>query len=139
MGLFDWLFGIEKTKLDNRKHVFISFSIEDRKYRDWLVKQAGLERSPFDFVDRSVKNPWKTEWKSKCRSKIKRCDCLIILLSKNTWHSSGVRWEIKCAHEERIPVIGMHIKKRNKGAIPFELKGCKIIEWSWNNLKEVLK
>lgn len=48
---------------------------------------------------------------------------MIVVLSKNTWHSGGSRWEIKCAREEKIPVIGMHIKRNDKGAIPLELKG----------------
>jgi hypothetical protein len=29
---------------------------------------------------------------------------MIVLLSKNTWHSSGARWEIKCARKEGIPI-----------------------------------
>lgn len=64
---------------------------------------------------------------------------MIVLLSKNTWHSGGARWEIKCAKEERIPVIGMHIKKNDQGAIPPELRGIKIITWSWDNLANVIK
>lgn len=87
----------------------------------------------------SVKQPWSEgEWKKHCRTKIKRCDGMIVLLSKNTWYSSGSRWEIKCAKEEGIPVIGMHVKKNDKGAIPPELKGKRIIEWTWDNLEKSL-
>jgi hypothetical protein len=79
----------------------------------------------------SVKKPWsEDEWKKRCRTKIKRCDGMIVMLSKNTFHSSGVRWEIKCAKEGGIPVIGIHIKKNNKGVISPELKGILIIEWT---------
>jgi hypothetical protein len=132
------LFETEKTD-EARKKVFISFAIEDKEYRDYLVRQGKSERSPFEFIDMSVKEPYKTEWRKKCRTKIKRCDGMIVLLSKNTWHSSGARWEIKCAKEEGIRVIGMHIQKNNKGAIPPELKGKTIIEWTWNNLEESIK
>ncbi|PCJ24179.1 MAG: hypothetical protein COA97_10385 [Flavobacteriales bacterium] len=122
-----------------KKRLFISFAIEDSKYRNFLVAQAKNEKSPFTFVDMSVKQPWdEKEWKRKCRSKIKSCDGMIILLSKNTWHSSGSRWEVKCAKEERIPVVGMHIKKNDKGAIPPELKGKKIITWSWDKLEKTI-
>lgn len=125
-----------KSKNDKKK-LFISFAIEDEKYRDFLVKQAKLDKSPFEFTDMSVKQPWsEEEWKKRCRTKIKRCDGVIVLLSKNTWHSSGARWEIKCAKEEGIPVIGMHVKKNDKGAIPPELKGKRTIEWTWDNLEK---
>ncbi len=130
----------DEKSIDNaKKKIFISFAIEDETYRDYLVQQAKNERSPFSFVDMSVKKPWsEDEWKKRCRTKIKRCDGMIVMLSKNTFHSSGVRWEIKCAKEEGIPVIGMHIKKNNKGAIPPELKGIPVIDWTWDNLSKSL-
>jgi hypothetical protein len=42
-----------------KKRIFISFAKADEKYRDFLVEQARNEKSPFDFVDMSVKQPWK--------------------------------------------------------------------------------
>lgn len=132
----EWLFGKEEVI---PKKVFISFAIEDITYRNFLVSQAKNKRTPFQFTDMSVKEPWPEKvWQRQCREKIKQCDCMIVLLSKNTWHSSGLRWEIKCAREERIRVIGMHIKKDDTGAIPPELRGCRIIKWSWTNLENFL-
>jgi MTH538 TIR-like domain (DUF1863) len=136
--LFEWLFGGDKKK--EQRKVFISFAIEDKKYRTFLVSQAKNERTPFEFTDMSVKQPWsEDEWKKQCRIKIKKCDSMIVLLSKNTWHSSGSRWEIKCAREEGIRIIGMHVKKDDKGAIPPELHGKRIIKWSWDSLEKFLK
>ena len=126
-------------KDNKKKYVFISFAIEDEIYRDHLVEQSKLNKSPFEFIDMSVKKPWiEEEWRDKCRTKIKRCNGIIVLLSKNTWHSSGTRWEIKCGKEESVPIIGMHIKKKDKGAIPPEMKGIHIIEWSWKNLEKFI-
>jgi len=140
MGLLGFKFGTEQKKMEIRKRLFISFAIEDSEYRDHLVAQARKNKSPFDFIDMSVKKEWKKEeWKKKCRTKIKRCDGVIALLSKKTHKASGARWEMKCANEEKVKIIGMHIKKNNKGAIPNELKGNKIIEWNWNNLEKFIK
>jgi len=126
-------------RTESKKKIFVSFAIEDKKYRDFLVAQAKNESSPFTFVDMSAKEPWTQNiWKQKCREKIQQCDGMIVLLSKNTWHASGARWEIKCAKEERVPVVGMHVKKNDKGAIPPELNGKKVIEWSWDNLDETI-
>jgi len=60
------------------------------------------------------------------------------LISKNTWHSSGARWEIKCAREEGVPIVGLHVKKEDQGKAPPELKGKKVILWSWDNLEKVI-
>lgn len=136
MGLFEFLFGKEQ---DERRRIFISFAIEDSIYRDYLVKQARNERSPFEFIDMSVKEQYKqNEWQARCRTKIKRCHGMIVLLSKNTYYSSGARWEIKCAREEGIPVIGMRVKKNEKGTIPPELKGKRTILWNWGNLQKFI-
>lgn len=136
MGIFDWLFEEEKSK---KKRVFISFAIEDIKYRDFLIEQAKKENSPFEFIDMSVKKKWKqNEWKIRCRRKIKSCDGVIALLSKRTHLAHGARWEIKCAREENVKIIGMHIQKNNKGAVPKELEGKRIVEWNWTNIEKFI-
>tara|TARA_E500000318_G_scaffold111893_1_gene132429 strand:+ start:18148 stop:18573 length:426 start_codon:yes stop_codon:yes gene_type:complete len=136
LGILDWIFGEEPER---PKRIFISFSMKDSTYRDYLVRQARNKKSPFEFMDMSVKRPWKqSEWKKKCRTKIKRSDGVIVLLSKNTWQAGGARWEMKCAREENKPIIGMHIKKNDKGAIPPELKGEKVVLWSWSNLERFI-
>jgi hypothetical protein len=140
MGLFDFLFGKSEPDKPQRKKVFISFAIEDVEYRDHLVNQARNKKSPFEFVDMSVKKKWReSEWQRRCRTKIKRCDGMIALLSKNTYKAGGARWEIKCAREEGVKVAGMHIRKNDMGAIPPELKGKRVMTWSWDNLEKFIK
>ena len=137
MGFWDFIFGEEKK--ERKKRIFISFAIEDIKYRDFLVEQARKEKSPFEFIDMSVKKAWKQdEWKRKCRTKIKGCDGVIALISKNTHLAHGARWEIKCALEEKIPTIGMQVKWNNKGAKPKELKNKKVIRWTWANIEDFI-
>ena len=53
------------------------------------IKEIAKNRkSPFAFVDMSVKDPWDSQWKTNCRTKIKGCDGMIALVSKNTAASS---------------------------------------------------
>ena len=117
------------------KRVFISFAVpEDTYARDFLVQQAKDNRSPFEFIDMSVKEPWSDSWKTRCRTKIKGCDGVIALLSKNTPKADGALWEMRCAVEENIPIIGVHIKSDDKGPIPSVLSGKKIINWTWEGI-----
>ena len=118
-----------------KNRIFISFAIEDITYRDFLVGQAKNEKSPFEFIDMSVKNPWSEEWKKQCRTKIKGCDGVIALVSKNTANASGQLWEVKCAKEEGIPVRGIYITTDNRPSLlPVELTGVNVLGWTWANI-----
>jgi hypothetical protein len=135
-GIATYLLTERKKVKENRKRIFISFAIEDVIYRDHLKDQARKEKSPFDYIDMSAKKAWKeSEWKEKCRTKIKRCHGVIVLITHNTYDSEGVKYEIKCANEAKIPIIGMYVKKNDKGIPPIELKGKQTIEWTWPNIE----
>ena len=82
------------------KTIFIAFAIEDERMRDFLKGQSLLTNSPFEYVDMSVKQAYDTDWKNKVRTRIRRSDGVIILVSKNSLTSSGQKWEIQCANEE---------------------------------------
>ncbi|EOA8345513.1 hypothetical protein GQK92_RS12850 [Enterococcus hirae] len=117
------------------KRIFISFAIEDSNLRDFLVGQAKNTNSPFEFVDMSVKQPWNDSWKTRCRTKIKGCDGVIAIVTKNTMNADGERWEIKCASEEKIPVLGIWGNDNHLGVkIPPELPSYKMRDWKWTNI-----
>jgi hypothetical protein len=123
--------------LNNR--IFVSFAIEDATYRDFLVGQARNERSPFQFVDMSVKQPWDEKWKTNCRSRIKGCDGVIALVSKNTAKADGALWEVRCAKEEEVPVLGIHCTTDNRPTtLPAEFVGVNVLGWTWPNIESFI-
>jgi|GEM_PF-415024 len=129
-----------QNSISSNKRIFISFAIEDEIYRYYLVRQAKLDRSPFTFIDMSVESPW-TEYKCimKCKSKIKLCDEMIVLISKNKINAKAAIWEINCAKDEKIQRIGMCGKKNYKHDVLSELICIKIIDWTCKNLKNISK
>ncbi len=122
-----------------KNRIFISFAVEDVASRNLLVGQAKNEKSPFDFVDMSVKEPWDEKWKTNCRTKIKGCDGMIALVSKKTANAAGALWEVACAKEEKVPVRGIYVDSDNKPAsLPKEFSGVTVVEWTWANIKKFL-
>lgn len=122
------------------KRVFISFAAEDSKYRDFLTGQAKNENSPFEFVDMSVKEPWDSNWQEKCRTKIKGCDGMIVLVSPRTSIASGAKFEMRCANEEGVPFRGIYVNSDHKDRItlPSELNGKRVSLWKWENIKSFI-
>ena len=53
--------------------------------------------------------PYDDDWKDRVRTRIKRSDGVLVLVSKSSLNSSGQKWEMACAKEEkkRIPGIGL--------------------------------
>ncbi len=121
------------------KSIFISFAIEDKYARDHLVYQAENDKVPFTFYDMSVKEPWDNSWKTRCRERIKMCNGVIALISKKTRNADGAKWEMQCAVDEGIPILGVHIHKNDKGQVPSELDGKKVIEWTWDGIKNFIE
>jgi hypothetical protein len=113
--------------------LFISFAIEDAYARDFLRGQARNNGSPFEFVDMSVKQPWDSNWKTQCRTRIRGCHGVIALLSKNSLNAAGQRWEIQCAIDEAIPLLGVYIQKEDT-SYPTEMAGKRKIYWSWDGI-----
>jgi nucleoside 2-deoxyribosyltransferase len=120
------------------KNIFISFAIEDKFARDYLVHQAEQARVPFSFADMSARQPWDNSWKTRCRERIKQCDGVIALLSPKTRLADGAKWEMQCAVDEGVPIMGVHIHKDDKGQIPPELNDKKVIEWTWDGIKKFI-
>jgi hypothetical protein len=118
--------------------VFVSFAIEDANLRTLLVGQGKNENTPFSFVDMSVKEPWDNSWKTRCRTKIKGCDGVIGIITRNTLKASGQLWELQCAYNEGIPVFMMYGTDDRPMNLPDPVKSRRIFTWSWPNIAAFL-
>lgn len=118
----------------DKKVVFIAFAIEDEKQRDLLKGQSLNTKSPFEYIDMSVKQAYDSEWKEKVRTRIKRSDGVIALVSKNSLTSSGQKWEIQCAREEGKKVRGIWAYSDDRT----DLEGVYTRVWTWDNIKEFI-
>jgi len=118
----------------DKKVIFIAFAIEDERQRDFLKGQSLLTKSPFEYVDMSVKEAYLTEWKEKVRTRIKRSDGVIVLVSKNSLSSSGQKWEIECAKSEGKKVLGIWAYTDDRT----NLVGVNTKVWTWDNIKDFI-
>jgi len=118
----------------DKKVVFIAFAIEDVKQRDLLKGQSLNTKSPFEYIDMSVKEPYDKDWKDRVRTRIKRSDGVIALVSKNSLKSSGQKWEIQCAKEEGKKLRGIWAYTDDRT----DLEGVNTRVWTWDNIKDFI-
>lgn len=118
----------------DKKLVFIAFAIEDERQRDFLKGQSLHPRKPFEFIDMSVKEPYDRDWKERVRTRIKRSDGVIVLVSKNSLTSSGQKWEIQCAKDEKKPIRGIWAYATDRT----HLEGVNTKVWSDDNINDFI-
>jgi MTH538 TIR-like domain (DUF1863) len=118
----------------DNKVVFIAFAIEDERQRDFLKGQSLHSRAPYQFVDMSVKEPYDNAWKDRVRARIRRSDGVIALVSKNSLKSSGQKWEITCAKEEKKRIRGIWAYTDDRT----NLDGVNTFVWSDKNISDFI-
>lgn len=115
----------------DKKVIFVAFAIEDERQRDFLKGQSLNTASPFEYIDMSVKQAYDKEWKERVRTRIRRSDGVIALISKNSLNSSGQKWEIDCAREEEKPLLGIWAYTDDRTNV----SGVRTVVWTWSSIK----
>ena len=118
----------------DKKTVFVAFAIEDVTQRDFLKGQSLNTNSPFEYVDMSVKEPYDSNWKERVRTRIRRSDGVLVLVSINSLTSSGQKWEITCAREEKKKIRGIWVYKDDRT----NLTGVNTVVWTWDSIKNFI-
>lgn len=121
------------------KRVFIAFAKEDEQTKILFCGQAKNANVPYEFTDMSVKEPYDEKWKTQCRTRIKGCNGMIALVSKNTKKADGELWEIKCGKEEGLKIRGIYIDGASVLDKPTEMYGILCEEWTWDNVKKFIE
>jgi hypothetical protein len=114
----------------NQKVIFVAFAIEDEDIRDLIKGQSLNTKTPFEYIDMSVKDAYDEEWKKRVRTRILRSDGVLAIVSKNSLTSSGEKWEIQCAKDEKKPLRGIWGYRTDRT----NLVGVNTMVWSWDNI-----
>jgi hypothetical protein len=114
----------------DKKVIFVAFAIEDVRIRDMIKGQSLNTKSPFEYVDMSVKEAYDEEWKKKVRTRILRSDGVLVIVTKNSLTSSGQKWEVQCAKEEKKKNRGIWAYKEDRTDLP----GVNTMVWTWDNI-----
>lgn len=110
---------------------FISFEMEDKWARDFLVQQAKDKRNDIEFVDFSVQDPFDSAWKTNCKARIAKTRGTIVLIGATTFRSEAVLWEIAESNRQGHFLFGIQINKDRTHAVPAGLPASSVIRWDF--------
>lgn len=123
-----------------KKRAFISFDYDhDEDLRTLLAGQAKHPESPFDFFDRSVKEPMEGDWKAKVRGRLGNCDLTIVLCGEWTHTAKGVAEELSIVRELKMSYFLLAGRSGKNCTKPTTaLSTDKVYQWTWDNLKALI-
>ena len=127
-------FAGDRGGMGDKKVVFVAFAIEDEVQRDFLKGQSLNTQSPFEYIDMSVKKAYDDDWKKRVRTRIRRSDGVLALVSENSLTSSGQKWEISCAREEKKKVLGIWSYTDDRT----NLVGTNTVTWTWTAIEKFI-
>jgi hypothetical protein len=119
-----------------RRNVFISFAFEDVDEVNLLRAHAKNEKSPIEFNDRSVKEPFDSERaeyiKRRLGERINQASTTVVFASEKTADSRWVQWEVEKSRELGKRIIVTHVGEKAPGNLPGWLRAAdiKIVPWS---------
>lgn len=114
--------------------VFVSFEMEDKWGRDFLVQQAKDKRNDIEFVDYSVNDPFDTSWKAQCKERIGRTKGTIVLVGATTYLSDAVIWEIAETIRQDHYMFGIQINRDKTHTVPTGLPASNVIRWDFDQI-----
>ncbi len=114
-----------------KPRAFISFEMEDKWARDFLVQQSKDDNNDVDFYDYSVKDPFDSKWKTECAKRIALTKGTIVLVGSTTHKSEAVLWEIAETIRQNHYIFGIQINKENTHTIPSGLPSNNVIRWNF--------
>lgn len=139
-----WVGGLVALTLlleeDKVKKAFISFDYDNDEFlRTALVGQANHSQTPFEIIDRSVKEHLTGDWKEKVRGRIQRADLVIVLCGEKTHTAIGVAEELRIAKELRKPYFLLRGYSNKHCTAPTSAHSTdKIYNWTWENLRVLI-
>ena len=118
---------------------FISFEMEDKWSRDFLVQHAKDKNNNISFSDYSVQNPFDSKWKTECKKRIATTKGTIVMIGESTYKSEAVLWEIAETIRQGHYIFGVQINRDKTHTIPNGLPGKNVIRWNFDQIVDWLE
>ena len=124
-----------------KKRAFISFDYDhDEDLRMLLAGQAKHPDSPFDFSDRSLREPLSGDWKEKVKRRMANIDVVIVICGEFTRTANGVSAELNIARETYKPYFLLAGRADKQCQKPTTARTeDKMYKWTWDNLKALIE
>lgn len=133
----------EKKPPQPRRRVFLSFRGEDEDVVDLFRDQAKSEFSDLDFIDLSVRFPFRSKdaeyIRRGIRERIRLSSVTIVLIRETTYKSDWVDWEIKESLKLGKGIIAVNLKEGVRTPKTLVDNDIKPLPWDQKRINEAIQ
>ncbi|MBE2215844.1 MAG: TIR domain-containing protein [Opitutaceae bacterium] len=115
------------------------------KYAEIVTAKASADRLPLLFDGMGEGRTDEIGWQLECRRRIRGARVVVVLVSPHTAESTRVRWQVQCAREIGVPVLGITVSfgpevEPGRGlAAGDSVDSCgSVIGWKWKTVAATL-
>ena len=120
--------------------LFVACAPQDLKFSELIAAKARADRLPLVFDGFGEGRFDEIGWQLECRRRIRSARALVVLMSPHTSESPRALWQVRCARELGLPVVGVTVSFEDGGA-----GGCgevvgmeSIVGWKWKTIAAML-
>lgn len=135
---------LEKPAPAPRRRVFLSFRGEDKTLIDLFRGQAKNQNTDLDFIDFSLRVPFNSEnaayIKRGIRERIRQSSVTVVLITKSTYKSEWVDWEIRESARLGKGVVGIRHPNDPSIRIPDAIRehGFTVVSWNHKEIRQAI-
>jgi hypothetical protein len=120
--------------------VFIACAPQDLKYAEVITARARGDQLPVRFDGFGEGRVDEVGWQLECRRRIRSSRVVVVLVSPHSRESRRALWQVACAREHGIPVVGITVTfddeaERARGAPVGEES---LVGWKWRTIAATL-
>jgi len=122
--------------------VFLASAPQDLKFIELLTAKALADRLPLVFETMGEGRTDEIGFQLECRRRIRAARVLVVVVSPHTSESKRVKWQVECARELGLQVVGITVGFESEtGAAPAKDaigSGEAIVGWKWKSIAATL-
>lgn len=120
--------------------VFLVCAPQDLKYAELIAAKARGDRMPLAFDSFGDGRPSELSWQLECRRRIRSARTAVVLVSPHTSSSARAMWQVRCARQEGVPVLGITLAFDDTAgpAQGASVDADALVKWKWKAIAATL-
>lgn len=120
--------------------MFLACAPQDLKFAELITARARADQLPIAFDTLGEGRTDEIGWQLECSRRIRGARVIVVLVSPHTRGSARVKWQVQCARELGLAVLGITVGFGDEAESEGEalVSGGPVVGWKWKTIAATL-